>query len=46
MSVECDAVVLSRNHFSSGNATLFSSCIVELHVDVNNIKSNPPTILL
>jgi hypothetical protein len=31
-------VARSRNHCFSGNATMHSVCIVEIHITVNNMK--------
>ena len=38
MYVEGKTVARSRNHCFSGNATMFSVCIVELHITVNNME--------
>jgi len=36
--VQCNTVTRSRNHCSSGNATMSSVCLVKLHVTVNSLK--------
>jgi hypothetical protein len=38
MCLECNIEACWRNHCSSGNATMLAACIVELHVNIKNIR--------